>query len=252
MPPAHERYPQSPEPACLPLPHASDKPAFIITFFTALHKSQTGLATEISAGAEIPRYRISCCFCALDVSWRNKPFTRRSCRPTLKDVAKVAGVSTATVFHVLNGTKRLSTETTEKVLKVIKEMGYLPNNLAKSLRQGKTMLVGVLVEDTRGLPVPDIVCGIGDRLGEDGYKMCLYDLHLMGKLDNDNEDINFHRQQIEDGFSALQAARMDGLIWGCFKLVRIFHFSDSAHQKWHGYSTRLVGIRAVFYWKKVF
>lgn len=101
---------------------------------------------------------------------------------TLKDVAKAAGVSTATVSHVLNGTKKLSPETTEKVLKVIKDMGYLPNNLAKSLRRGKTMLVGVLVEDIRGLPVPDIVCGIGEALGESGYKMLLYDLHLYGKI----------------------------------------------------------------------
>lgn len=122
---------------------------------------------------------------------------------TLKDVAKAAGVSTATVSHVLNGTKKLSPETTEKVLKVIKDMGYLPNNLAKSLRRGKTMLVGVLVEDIRGLPVPDIVCGIGEALGESGYKMLLYDLHLMEKLQNRYEDLNFHRQQIEDGFSAL-------------------------------------------------
>lgn len=132
---------------------------------------------------------------------------------TLKDVAKAAGVSTATVSHVLNGTKKLSPETTENVLKVIKEMGYLPNNLAKSLRRGKTMIVGVLVEDIRGLPVPDIVCGIGDELGESGYKMLLYDLHLMEKLQNRYEDLNFHRQQIEDGFSALQAARVDGLIY---------------------------------------
>ncbi|MGN1019479.1 MAG: LacI family DNA-binding transcriptional regulator [Aristaeellaceae bacterium] len=145
--------------------------------------------------------------------------------PTLKDVAKAAGVSTATVSHVLNGTKKLSPETTEKVMKVVKEMGYLPNNLAKSLRQGKTMLVGVLVEDIRGLPVPDIVCGIGDRLGEDGYRMLLYDLHLMGKLDSSNEDINFHRQQIEDGFSALQAARVDGLIYvGMQDIPLMYHF----------------------------
>lgn len=132
---------------------------------------------------------------------------------TLKDVARTAGVSTATVSHVLNGTKKLTPETTEKVLRVIKEMEYLPNNLAKSLRRGETMLVGVLVEDIRGLPVPDIVCGIGDELGESGYKMLLYDLHLMGKLHNCNEDIQFYRKQIDDGFSALQAARVDGLIY---------------------------------------
>lgn len=132
---------------------------------------------------------------------------------TLKDVAKAAGVSTATISHVLNGTKKLSPETTQKVMEVVEEMGYLPNNLAKSLRRGKTMLVGVLVEDIRGLPVPDIVCGIGDRLSESGYKMLLYDLHLKEELQNRYEDMNFYRKQIEDGFAALQAARVDGMIY---------------------------------------
>lgn len=147
--------------------------------------------------------------------------------PTLKDIAKAAGVSTATVSHVLNGTKKLSPETTGKVLKVIDGMGYLPNNLAKSLRRGKTMLVGVLVEDIRGIPVPDIVCGIGEKLGESGYKMLLYDLHLMGKLHNCSEDINFHRQQIDDGFSALQAARVDGLIYvGMQDIPLMYHIKS--------------------------
>ena len=53
---------------------------------------------------------------------------------TMRDVAQLAGVSTATVSHVVNGTKKLSPETTEKVLMAIAEANYTPNTLAKSLR----------------------------------------------------------------------------------------------------------------------
>ena len=62
--------------------------------------------------------------------------------PTMKDVAELAGVSTATVSHVINGTKKLSAETTEKVLMAIKEVNYSPNTLAKSLRSGSTRKTG--------------------------------------------------------------------------------------------------------------
>ena len=76
---------------------------------------------------------------------------------TMRDVAQLAGVSTATVSHVVNGTKKLSPETTEKVLMAIAEANYTPNTLAKSLRSGQTHTIGVLVEDIRGLPVAGIV-----------------------------------------------------------------------------------------------
>ena len=49
---------------------------------------------------------------------------------TMRDVAQLAGVSTATVSHVVNGTKKLSPETTEKVLMAIAEANYTPNTPA--------------------------------------------------------------------------------------------------------------------------
>ena len=75
---------------------------------------------------------------------------------TMRDVAQLAGVSTATVSHVVNGTKKLSPETTEKVLMAIAEANYTPNTLAKSLRCGQTYNIGIMVEDIRGLPVAEI------------------------------------------------------------------------------------------------
>ena len=60
---------------------------------------------------------------------------------TINDIAKQLGVSTTLVSFVLNGKnkeKRISDETTAKVLKLAKNMKYTPNYLAKSLRQGKS------------------------------------------------------------------------------------------------------------------
>lgn len=89
---------------------------------------------------------------------------------TMRDVAELAGVSTATVSHVINGSKKLSPETTEHVLRAISQVNYMPNTLAKSLRMGQTHTIGVLVEDIRGLPVAAIVSGISETLSKAGYK----------------------------------------------------------------------------------
>ena len=55
-------------------------------------------------------------------------------KATIKDVAHSAGVSTATVSHVFNNTRYVSSEIVDRVKKAADELGYIPNNLAKSLR----------------------------------------------------------------------------------------------------------------------
>ncbi len=132
---------------------------------------------------------------------------------TMKEVAELAGVSTATVSHVVNGTKKLSPETTERVLTAIQQANYTPNTLAKSLRSGQTHTIGVLVEDIRGLPVPEIVSGISETLAVSGYRMLLYDLHLLEKLYNQYEQIVAYRDRINTGAAALHQAHVDGIIY---------------------------------------
>lgn len=132
---------------------------------------------------------------------------------TLKDVAELAGVSVATVSHVINGTKKISPETTERVLLAIQSANYHPNTLAKSLRSGETHTIGVLVEDIRGLPVPDIVSGITDTLAKGGYSMLMYDLHLLENLYNQYEQIGSYRNRINNGISLLLSSRVDGIIY---------------------------------------
>lgn len=131
----------------------------------------------------------------------------------MKDIAELAGVSTATVSHVINGTKKLSAKTTERVLMTIQQVNYTPNRLAKSLRSGQTQTIGVLVEDIRGLPVPGIVCGISETLEKGGYRTILLDLHLLDKLYNQYEQIAAYRERINNGVAMLTASNVDGILY---------------------------------------
>lgn len=132
---------------------------------------------------------------------------------TMKDVAELAGVSTATVSHVVNGTKRLSPETTERVLLAIEQVKYNPNTAAKSLRSGQSNTIGVLVEDIRGLPVPEIVSGIEEVLTRSGYRMLLYDLHLLERIFNQYDQINTYRTRVNNAIALLLASNADGIIF---------------------------------------
>lgn len=71
-------------------------------------------------------------------------------RPSLKDIAKKVGVSTALVSFVLNGQakeKRVGAEMAKKILATAKELNYKPNQIARSLRKGSTMTIGLIVAD---------------------------------------------------------------------------------------------------------
>lgn len=85
---------------------------------------------------------------------------------TRADVAKYAGVSTATVSRVMSGSGYVSEEMRGKVEKAIKELNYIPNNLAKSLIKNQGNVVAVLVEDVTNpyyLQILDEMSGEGMR-----------------------------------------------------------------------------------------
>ena len=81
---------------------------------------------------------------------------------TIKDIAREAGVSTATVSYVINGTKPVKSERRQRVLDVISRTNYQPNRVAKSLRTKKTNIIGVLVEDILDFPTVGIINGISN------------------------------------------------------------------------------------------
>jgi len=70
---------------------------------------------------------------------------------TIKDIAKQAGVSVATVSYVINKSRFVSPELTGRVLEAIEAMGYSPNDIARSLRQKSTKMIGLIVPLLGGL-----------------------------------------------------------------------------------------------------
>ena len=120
-------------------------------------------------------------------------------KPTMQDVAAIAGVSTATVSNVINNTKNVSEGTKRKILDVIESLDYIPNNLAKSLKMQDTKLIGLLISDIANPFFPPVVRGIEDSLAENGYNLILCET---------NSDSNLERENLR----VLLSRRIEGLM----------------------------------------
>lgn len=93
-----------------------------------------------------------------------------SIRPTIADVARVAGVSKATVSRVLNETSpHIRAETRERVLHAVAALQYRPNSIARSMTIRRTRTVGLLVSDVGNPFYADVVNGFEDHAFEANY-----------------------------------------------------------------------------------
>lgn len=118
---------------------------------------------------------------------------------TILDVARLAGVSTSTVSHVMNGTRPVNEDTRERVVEAIKATSYTRDAQARAMRRSRTDSIGLVISDS-GQPVfADMVRGVEDACRE-------ADLTLL--LANSSEDPDRELKAIE----ALQARRVDGFI----------------------------------------
>src|ERR687893_2761065 len=91
----------------------------------------------------------------------------------IKDVAREAGVSTATVSHVVNGTKYVTDDTRKRVLDAIKRCEYSPNAHARSLASGRSNMLGLLISDIANPFFPEVVKAIESAAFARGYNVIL-------------------------------------------------------------------------------
>ena len=91
------------------------------------------------------------------------------------DVARLAGVSSATVSHVLNGTRNVSIETRERVQAAIEESGYRHNSLARALAAGRTRTIGMCVPIRTNPYIADLVNAIESAASAAGYTLTIGD-----------------------------------------------------------------------------
>ena len=98
-------------------------------------------------------------------------YGKRLTMATIRDVARAAGVSVATVSHVLNGTRKVAPDTAARVRRAIEELGYQPNAIAQSLRKRVTYAIGVLVSDITNPFFASLVRGVEDAAHAAGYSV---------------------------------------------------------------------------------
>lgn len=89
----------------------------------------------------------------------------------IKDIAKKAGVSISTVSYALNGSPKVTEETASKILAIAKELNYVPNAAARSLKKRETKIIGVFLTNYGGAFYGQLLQGIQDALNSKGYEM---------------------------------------------------------------------------------
>ncbi|MFR1707300.1 MAG: LacI family DNA-binding transcriptional regulator [Clostridium sp.] len=92
---------------------------------------------------------------------------------TIKEVAKKANVSVATVSRVINENYPVKKETKERVLKVIEEVNFVPNMQARELTQKKSNIIGVVVPSLTNMFFPNVVYGIETELKKNSLSIIL-------------------------------------------------------------------------------
>jgi len=96
-------------------------------------------------------------------------------KPTLKSVAKEAGVSIPTVSQVMRGTGRISEQTRERVLEAAKKLHYVPDSRAASMRSGENREIGFVINQFSNPFNAEVVSGAVDLLEAEGYLVSILD-----------------------------------------------------------------------------
>lgn len=125
---------------------------------------------------------------------------------TIKDVAKEAKVSVATVSRVLNDKETVKPETQEKVLKAIEKLNFEPNLLARNFRKNETRVVLIVAPNITNPYYAHILTGIGDTAGTLGYSALIY--NTSGKPEKEKEALDMLAKKRADG-AILLASTMD-------------------------------------------
>jgi LacI family transcriptional regulator len=117
----------------------------------------------------------------------------------MKDVAHLANVSYQTVSYVVNDIPVVAEETRQRVLDVIQRLGYTPDAAARSLRSGKTNIIGLMIPDANNPHFWETVSGAEDEALAHGYSLLLATTAM-------------DRERERRAFDTLIQQRLDGLI----------------------------------------
>ena len=131
---------------------------------------------------------------------RRPAFPNRPKRATLKDVAKKADVSVATVSYVLNNSGSVSELVAARVREAVAELGYRPNKTAQAMRTGRTQILGLVLPDLRNPFFPELAHEIEMVARHNNYSILLTDTGLSTEIES-------------DCLQRLAQRGVDGIIW---------------------------------------
>ena len=117
---------------------------------------------------------------------------------TIKDVARVAGVSVTTVSHVVNGTRHVAPRTSERVRAAISDLGFRPSAVARALKADRTRSIGMLVTSSTNPFFAEVIRGVEEACFARGYSLILCN----------TGDVT---ERLESYLATLVAKRIDGL-----------------------------------------
>lgn len=124
---------------------------------------------------------------------------------TMKDIARLAGVSTSTVSHVINKSRFVSDEIAERVNNAAQQLNYAPSALARSLKMNRTKTIGMLVTTSTNPFFGEVVKGVERSCYHQGYNL------ILCNTEGDN-------QRMKASINTLLQKRVDGLLLMCSTL----------------------------------
>lgn len=143
---------------------------------------------------------------------------------TIREIAKECGVSISTVSNILNGKEKASKKTKEIVLQKARELNYVPNYMAKNLKQKNTKTIGVIAEDLTIFHTPVIVDGISELLEEKGYKLLMGNMRLYQKYGNEFYLHSQYEELVSSELQEVAAKKVEGILYveGHYHIMRSF------------------------------
>lgn len=144
---------------------------------------------------------------------------------TLKELAEMCGVSASTISNILNGKPKVSKETRERVLEVVKQTGYQPNYFAQGIRKQKTRFIGIIVEDLIEFSTSPIVEAVMAYCEDHNYRTILLNMRLYDKWqDTWYNDERKLQSVLQPSIQELLSIKVDGIMYvaGHCRVVNCF------------------------------
>lgn len=133
--------------------------------------------------------------------------------PTIKEIARACNVSVATISNVINNKGKVSPEKEKQIRKVIREMNYSPNAVAKNLKAQSTRTIGIIAEDMTVFALPDIIDGITEYCEKENYQILLVNLRLYKKYTDAYYHEDVHKEAVQEAYRKLLSEQVEGIIY---------------------------------------